>query len=73
MKMEKFDTTTAENDGLTVNYNKEIGEFQLEWDPNDSRWSWLNDLTGDEVGAIITEYLEHRLDELTDGDAESSV
>jgi len=57
-------------DSLKVEVNDETGQITLDWDPNDPNWSWLNDLTSEQVGDIISEYLKHRLDEILD-DAES--
>ena len=50
-------------DGLEINYNEETGEIQLDWNANDPRWSFLNDLTPDEIGDMITESLRNRLNE----------
>lgn len=50
-------------DGMEIDYNEETGEIQLDWDPNDPNWSWLNDLTSEQVGDMIIESLKNRLDE----------
>lgn len=50
-------------DGLEVDYNVETGELKLDWDGNDPRWSFLNDLTQVEIRDIIMESLKNRLDE----------
>ena len=50
-------------DGLEIDYNEETGEIHLVWDANDPNWSWLNDLTSEQVGDMITESLRNRLDE----------
>lgn len=50
-------------DSLKIDYDEETGQLQLDWDPNDPKWSWMNHLTEEEVGAIITESLQRKLDD----------
>jgi len=61
------------DDGLKVIENKD-GTFTLEWDPCDSRWSVLNGMTSEEIGAMIIEqvklYLEEQNDQQTLGSDE---
>ena len=45
-------------DSLSVNITED-GKVELDWDPNDPRWSCLNDLTNEEVQAILTTAIEH--------------
>ena len=66
-----MENSHSESDGLEVNFNEETGEIQLDWDPTDPNWSWLNGLTSEQVGDIISEYLKHRLDDLELNDTES--
>jgi hypothetical protein len=40
------------------------GSFQLEWDKDDQKWRWLNELTQEEVTAILFEGLEKLKSEL---------
>jgi hypothetical protein len=35
------------------------GKIELDWDPNDPRWSWMNDLTNDQISDILTTAIEH--------------
>jgi hypothetical protein len=42
--------------GLNIIENPD-GSFSFEWDPKDERWSWMNDLTDDEIKVIIEETL----------------
>jgi len=58
-----MEDSSLENNGMEIKYNDETGEIQLDWDGSDPRWSFLNDLTPDEIGDIITESLKIRLDE----------
>lgn len=42
--------------GLNIIENPD-GSFAFEWDPKDERWSWMNDLTDEEIKVIIEEML----------------
>jgi hypothetical protein len=42
--------------GLNIIENSD-GSFAFEWDPKDERWSWMNDLTDDQIKVIIEETL----------------
>lgn len=42
--------------GLNIIENLD-GSFAFEWDPKDERWSWMNDLTDEEIKVIIEETL----------------
>ena len=62
--------------GLNIVENPD-GSFSFEWDPNDERWSWMNDLTDEEIKLIIEEaiiYVANKpvdvetIDEVYDGD-----
>jgi len=44
------------NDSLKVHQNED-GTFSLEWDKNDPKWNFLNDLTSKEITDIIEESL----------------
>jgi hypothetical protein len=44
------------DDGLTIIENED-GSLELEWDSNDSRWSVLNDLTAEEIRAMLMEQI----------------
>lgn len=48
-------------DSLVV---KEVssGRFELEWDPNDPRWSWMNDLTQEEIQTIVMQAIDTHLE-----------
>ena len=43
--------------GLNIIQNED-GSFSFEWDPNDTRWSWLNGLTDQEIKSIIEDTVE---------------
>ena len=49
--------------GLDVKENKD-GTFTLEWDKEDPRWQFLNDLDEEQIVAIIQSSLESELNEL---------
>jgi hypothetical protein len=44
--------TNLHPSGLNVIQNPD-GSFAFEWDPKDERWSWMNDLTDDEIKTIM--------------------
>jgi hypothetical protein len=43
--------------GLNIIKNND-GSFAFEWDPADERWSWMNNLTDDQIKSIIEELAE---------------
>ncbi len=53
--------------GLNIIQNPD-GSFAFEWDPKDKRWSWMNNLTDDQIKSTIEELLSKRdlLEELAD-------
>jgi|TARA_B100000085_G_scaffold19556_1_gene16705 hypothetical protein len=44
--------------GLNIVENPD-GTYSFEWDPKDERWSWMNDLTDDEIKVIIEEAIRY--------------
>lgn len=50
------------DDGLKLTENND-GSFTLEWDPCDSRWSVLNDMTSEQISAMIMEQVKLYLKE----------
>lgn len=48
------------DDSLKVHENED-GSFSIEWDREDSKWNWLNDLTSKEIVKIIEDALEKDL------------
>ena len=54
--MTNIDVNSEINDSLKVHQNED-GTFSLEWDKNDPKWNFLNDLTSKEITAIIEESL----------------
>ena len=56
-----------------INQNQEIdslkiveqpdGSFQMEWDPMDKKWSVLNDLTPEEIRAMLMEEIARDLND----------
>jgi len=49
-------------DSLKIIENTD-GSFQIEWDPKDQKWNWLNGKTSDEISAIVEEAIKHSLKE----------
>ena len=50
-------------DSLKITENED-GSFTMDWDPQDSKWSWLNDLTSKEVQVIVEQAIKNYLDDL---------
>ena len=50
------------DDSLKVTQNED-GSFTMEWDKQDSRWSWLNGLTQKEIQVIMEQAIKDYLDE----------
>jgi hypothetical protein len=48
--------TELHESGLNIIQNSD-GSFSFEWDPKDPRWSWMNDLTDEEIKVKIEELL----------------
>jgi hypothetical protein len=44
-------------DTLNIERNED-GSFSLKWDSNDHNWTWLNDMTSDEIKIMIEEALD---------------
>jgi hypothetical protein len=42
--------------GLNIIQNSD-GSFAFEWNPKDERWSWMNDLTDEEIKVKIEQIL----------------
>jgi len=53
---------TAE-DSLKISQNED-GSFTIEWDKQDSKWSWLNGLTQKEIQVIVRQAVQDYLDDL---------
>ena len=45
-------------DSLKVTQNDD-GTFALEWDKEDPNWSWMNDLTSEEIEGIVQEAIRY--------------
>ena len=44
--------------GLNIIENSN-GSYSFEWDSKDERWSWMNDLTDEEIKVIIEAAIEY--------------
>ena len=54
--------TTTDDSGLIVRQNED-GTFQMEWDPMDKKWSVLNDLTPEQIRAMLMEEIKKNLND----------
>lgn len=56
-------------DSLKVEQNED-GTFSLEWNPEDPKWAWLNNMTENEISNIISEHIsENAYDYLIEDDS----
>jgi len=53
--------TTA--DSLKVTQNDD-GTFTFEWSKDDPKWSWMNDLTSEELQSIMEQAIKDQLNEI---------
>jgi hypothetical protein len=51
------------DDSLKISQNED-GSFTIEWDKQDSKWSWLNGLTQKEIQVIVRQAIQDYLDDL---------
>ena len=49
-------------DSLKIHQNKD-GSFSLEWDKEDPKWNWMNDLTSKEIETIMNEAIRNGINE----------
>ena len=49
-------------DSLKIHQNKD-GSFSLEWDKEDPKWNWMNDLTSKEIETIMNEAIRNSINE----------
>lgn len=47
-------------DSLKIKQNPD-GSFEVDWDPQDPNWSWMNNLTSKEVKIIIEQAIKEEL------------
>jgi hypothetical protein len=50
-------------DTLKITENED-GSFTMDWDPQDPKWSWLNELTSKEIQVIVEQAIKDYLDGL---------
>ena len=48
-------------DSLKITQNED-GSFTMDWDPEDPKWSWMNDLTEDQIQIIMDKAIKDFLD-----------
>ena len=53
-------TSNQEIDSLKLVENAD-GTFQMEWDKEDPKWSWMNNLTSAEIQVIVEQALKEEL------------
>jgi hypothetical protein len=50
-------------DSLKITQNED-GSFAMDWDSKDPKWSWLNELTKEQIQIIVQQAIKDYLDEL---------
>ena len=55
-----MNTSNQEIDSLKITENAD-GTFQMEWDKQDPKWSWLNGLTSKEIQVIMEQAIKEGL------------
>ena len=50
-------------DSLKITENED-GSFTMDWNPQDPKWSWLNQLTSKEIQVIVEQAIKDYLDGL---------
>ena len=55
----------SNQDSLKVTDNGD-GTFAIEWDPNDPRYSMFNDMSEEQISAMITHGLQQKIVEVLD-------
>lgn len=53
---------TQEIDSLKITQNDD-GSYTMDWDKNDPTWSWLNNLTSEEIQIIIQKAIQDKLND----------
>jgi hypothetical protein len=54
-----MDNNQLHESGLNIIQNSD-GSYAFEWDPKDERWSWMNNLTDNQIKSTIEELLSKR-------------
>ena len=49
-------------DSLKIHQNED-GSFSLEWDKQDPKWNWMNNLTSKEIETIMNEAIRNSINE----------
>ena len=55
-----MNTSNQEIDSLKI-IEQPDGTFQMEWDKEDPKWSWLNGLTSAEIQVIMEQAIKEEL------------
>jgi len=51
-----------EIDSLQISENAD-GTFEMNWDKEDPKWSWMNNLTSKEIQIIVQQAIQDRLNQ----------
>ena len=50
-------------DSLKIDYDEETRQITIDWDKNDPNWSFLNNMSEEEIQQILITSLEELVDE----------
>jgi hypothetical protein len=57
-----MNTSNQEIDSFKI-IEQPDGSFQMEWDKEDPKWSWLNNLTSKEIQIIVEQAIKDNLED----------
>lgn len=59
-----------ETDSLKITQNSD-GSYEINWDKEDPNWSWMNNLTSNEIQIIVQQAVQDKLNHINENDARS--
>lgn len=57
-----------ETDSLKITQNSD-GSYEINWDKEDPNWSWMNNLTSNEIQIIVQQAVQDKLNRINENDA----
>jgi hypothetical protein len=58
-----------ETDSLKITQNSD-GSYEINWDKEDPNWSWMNNLTSNEIQIIVQQAVQDKLNRINENDAQ---
>jgi hypothetical protein len=56
-----------ETDSLRIKQNDD-GSYEINWDKEDPNWSWMNNLTSNEIQIIVQQAVQDKLNHINEND-----